>query len=232
MFALHFLIYFLIFIAILFFAMLFIKLNISIDGKYQDKKFDGGITIYWIKFIFAIFLSMKDKSNLNVKIKFLQIPIKFNISLKKKAKKKQRVKSKETIDIENEKIDEKNFPYNFITKIQPLYIEKKTRIIFFKNMLLKDVLIIWEKYLQFKLKKLSTNIGFSAPSDTGILSGYLYLLPFINKKENVNLQWDYVNTRYDVIVKMNIIMKLYGILFKLLVIWMKIKKFKKERRNK
>ncbi len=218
MFALYFLIYFLIFIILIFLGMIFIRLNVSIDGEYKNKQFDGKITLYWIKYLFAIILSMKNISKLNVKIKFLQIPIKFTIPLKKKIKKHktQSVESKKTINI-----------HKSITKIKSLYLEKRSQITFYRNLLKKHLLIIWRKYLQFKLKNLTTNIGLPDPSNTGKLSGYLYTLPFINNKKNINLQWDYINTRYDIIIKMNIITKLYGVLFRLLLIWREINKFKK-----
>lgn len=220
MFFLYFFIYFLIFIVLLFLGMLFIPFNTLIDGKYQNKEFSGKITLYWIKFLFAIILSMEDRSKLNVKIKILQIPIKFTISLKKKTKKNKK--------IENEEADNKKSLYKSIEKIKSLYIEKKPQIIFYKNLLREHLVIIWKRYLRFKLKILSTNIGLPDPSNTGKLSGYLYTLPFITNKKNINLQWDYFNTRYDIIIKMNIIMKLYGILFRLLLIWIQINRFKKK----
>ncbi|MDA3870821.1 MAG: hypothetical protein PF551_00535 [Candidatus Marinimicrobia bacterium] len=218
-----------IFIVLIFLGMIFIRFNVSIDGEYKNKQFDGQITLYWIKYLFAIILSIEDRSKLNVKIKFLQIPIKFTIPLIKKIKKHkiQSVKSKKSTNIENEKTDSKQNIYKSIRKIKSLYIEKRPQITFYRNLLKEHLLIIWRKYLRFKLKNLTANIGLSDPSNTGKLSGYLYTLPFINNKKNINLQWDYINTRYDIIIKMNIITKLYGILFRLLLIWREINKFKK-----
>jgi hypothetical protein len=229
MFALYFLIYFLIFIVLIFLGMVFVRFNVSIDGKYENKQFDGKITLYWIKYLFAIILSMKNRSKLNVKIKFLQIPIKFTIPLKKKIKKHktQSVESKKPTNIEDEKTDGKQNIYKSIIKIKSLYIEKRPQITFYRNLLKKHLLIIWRKYLRFKLKNLTTNIGLPDPSNTGKLSGCLYTLPSINNNKNINLQWDYINTRCDIIIKMNIITKLYGILFRLLLIWREINKFKK-----
>lgn len=229
MFVLYFILYFFIFVITLFIAMLFINFKILIDGEFQNKQLDGKITIYWIKFLFSISLSMKDKSNINVKIVFLQIPIKFSVSLKKDEKKIKPIKKENQtkLDSENKKSEKRTNKYNSISKIQTLYIEKKPQITFYKQLLTNNFLIIWRKYLRIKLVNLSTNIGLSDPSNTGKLSGYLYSLPLINNKKNINLQWDYVNARYDILVQTNIIMKLYGILFRLLVIWTEINKFKK-----
>ncbi len=205
--------------------MIFIPFKTSIDTRYQNKNLNGKITLYWIKFLFAIILSIENKSKLNVKIKFLQIPIKFAISLKKKTKKnKGKTKTEKEITVD------KKSKYKSITEIKSLYVEKKPQITFYKNLFKKHFVIIWREYLQFKLKNFSTNIGLPNPSNTGKLSGYLYTLPFITNKKNINLHWDYFNTRYDIILKMNIIMKLYGILFRLLLIWREINKFKKKER--
>ncbi|MEA1987363.1 MAG: hypothetical protein U9N76_07735 [Candidatus Marinimicrobia bacterium] len=176
---------------------------------------------------------MKTKKRLQILIRLFYIPIKFSISLKKKSKNKkstdQILESKKDINRKNKKEtdDKKLDTDNKITKIKLLYIKNKSRIYFYKELFIKNILIIWKKHMQIKLTKLNANIGLSNPADTGKISGYLYALPINLEEKNINLTWDYCNKRYDTELQLKIIMKLYGILFRILLTWIEVNRYKK-----
>lgn len=233
MFIIYSLLYLILFIIAFFLLTIFIKFKIILDGEFIDKKINGRITIYWIKYLLSVSVSMKTKKRLQILIRLFYIPIKFSISLKKKSKNKkstdQILESKKDINRKNKKEtdDKKLDTDNKITKIKLLYIKNKSRIYFYKELFIKNILIIWKKYMQIKLTKLNANVGLSNPADTGKISGYLYALPINLEEKNINLTWDYCNKRYDTELQLKIIMKLYGILFRILLTWIEVNRYKK-----
>ncbi len=214
----------LLFLLLLLLALLFIPLKSHISGEYRENNARARMEIFWIKYVLGARFRIADLEHLHVRIWFLGIPVPLRLPL---THKKQVPETGEA-----EKPPEPRFVREEEAKKETPPIHKRlNRLEQTKGKLLSlwqeyqgYLRKIYVRYITFSFGSLSARIGLKEPSDTGMAAAVYYNLMIIRRISELSIQWDFERPRLDLALKAKITMKLYGIFFTLLQVYMKYKK--------